>query len=88
MLLAAVLSGHVNHAARSFRGELSRMYSPTPTKYITCAIPNSGAMTSARQPAPFRKAVGPSFRMILLLKERKRVIHMRTHTFTCGGEGG
>lgn len=60
-----------SHAERSLRGELSRMYSPTPTKYITWAIPNSGAMTRARQPAPFRKADGPSFLIILLLAYRE-----------------
>lgn len=58
-----------SHADSRLRGALFRMYSPTPTKYMTCAIPNSGAMTRARQPAPFRNAEGPSFRIILLLRQ-------------------
>lgn len=40
-------------------------------------MPNRGAMTRARQPAPFRKADGPSFRIILLFgkKETQLFIH-------------
>ena len=58
-----------SHTDRRLTGELPRMYSPTPIKYMTCAIPNRGAMTRARQPAPLRKAEGPSFRIILLLRK-------------------
>lgn len=69
-----------SHGDRNFRGELSRMYSPTPTKYITCAMPNRGAMTRARQPAPFRKAEGPSFLIILLWRTRGTGLLIQMHT--------
>lgn len=58
--------GGCPHANRKLTGVLSSMYSPMPTKYMTWAMPNRGAMTRALQPAPFRKAAGPSFLMILL----------------------
>lgn len=51
---------------RRTRGVCSRMYSPIPTKYMTWAMPKRGAMTRALQPAPFKKAEGPSFLIILL----------------------
>ena len=50
----------------SLLGRRLRMSSPTPRKYTTWAMPKRGAMTRARQYAPFRKAEGPSWRRIFL----------------------
>jgi len=61
----------------SFRGAWLMINSPTPMKYMTCTMPNSGAMTRALQPAPFRNADGPSRLKILLWEQRNR---QRSHT--------
>lgn len=66
----------------SFWKDWLMINSPTPRKYMTWTIPNRGAMTRALQPAPFRKAEGPSCFMILLQewKNKQKVTHCRLYT--------
>ena len=64
--------GALANENRKLMDALSRMYSPMPTKYMTWAMPKRGAMTRALQAAPFRKAAGPSFLMILLQTQGDR----------------